>query len=234
MKLTVLFVLITTLTLTKSLSQGFGIEVFSGIGIGVLKADNLGTDGRTSNRVGGHLGVLGSVQISNSLFLESGLVYSPKGGFILTPSWGLYNPFGNYPNASRVILNYLDIPFLLSANSESLRVYIGPQLSLLTRAKFDADNSRSNIKDVKSSFYSTDVGLRLGIGYNSRPGVSARLDYGLGFKDIYRDPNSVWRTNSIEISVGYKYLDDLAKQSMRNGSKKGDNKKFPPIHREFQ
>ncbi len=222
--------MLATLSTKQSLSQGLGIEVFSGLGIGILKSTNVNL--YTSNRIGIQLGVLGSVQLRNALFFESGLILSPKGGFLVTPSSRI-NTLFNYPNYSEIILNYIDIPLLFSANSERIRIYAGPQISLMTKAKLDGDNSGSNYQDIKSYFYGTDIGLRLGIGLASKVGVSGRIDYSLGFKDINKDPNEIWRTNTIQISIGYKYLNYTAIQGLKNGSQKNSGNKFPPIHREF-
>jgi hypothetical protein len=229
MKFIIIQILIACVAVIETAGQSFGFEIFSGLGVGILKSEDTNT--KFSNRAAVFGGVLGSIQVSNSLFIESGVVISPRGGFLVTPS-SIFNLLNNYPTYTEIILGYADIPLLLSANSENLRIYFGPQLSVLTKAKIDYENNGTDLKDIKSTIYSNDIGLRIGIGYVSRIGLSGRLDFTNGFKDVYKDPNVIWKTNSLQIAIGYKYLSDAAKQKLRGNSNKNKyNQNITPIHR---
>jgi hypothetical protein len=80
---------------------------------------------------------------------------------------------------------------------QNFRLFIGPQLSMLMSAKQEKTSG-----SVKDAFEKSNWELRYGAGYN-RDRVTLQLYFLRGFTDINKDPSVKWKTQSIQLSIGY-------------------------------
>lgn len=141
----------------------------------------------TSDRTGFFAGLDATVPITENFEIGSGLYYSQKGYDIK----GGFNVKGlEFLGASAkagLKTQYIDLPVLLTANLNGLKIFAGPQVSYLTGADLKTTagvlgiNLLNKTIDVTDQFNRWDVGLTGGIGYQFSNGVSlmASYDYGL-------------------------------------------------------
>jgi hypothetical protein len=113
----------------------------------------------------------------------------------------------------------------------NLRLFIGPQLSVMTRVMYDGTVMSS--EQVSNTFNKTSIGLRYGLGFTTDSNIVVQVHLIAGLSDIYKHPDYKWRNNAWQFAIGYRFYHDQTHISTSSGSKKKGKKKddIIPEHR---
>ena len=172
-------------------SAGFGIR-------GGANFFNFGgedvSENNYTNRTGYHAGVYASILAANRIAIEPGVYYSVKG----TQNDDAVN--------SRAVLDYVDVPLLLRMYvSDGFNLFAGPQVSFLTKSKFESDFGGSTVSIDTNSIKDTDMGLVFGLGYNLPKGFNVQGSYDLGLTPIFENSDADVYNRGFKFSLGYSF-----------------------------
>ena len=146
------------------------------------------------NRIGYNIGLYNTFFLGNSIAIEPGVFYSVKG----TQN----KDFAN----SRAVLNYVDIPVLLRLYvSDGLNIFLGPQVSFLTRSTFEGDLFGSTVSFNTESVNNTDIGMLLGVGYNLPKGLNIQAAYNYGMSPVFKNSNADVYNRGYQLSLGFTF-----------------------------
>jgi hypothetical protein len=143
---------------------------------------------------GFHLGIFGSMPITKTYSLKSGLSFSLKGARTTTDS-----QITNYN------LHYLDIPILARKNIlPYVNLIAGPQISYLlgsrTRIK---DNGQILIEGSTEGLYRLDLGIHLGADYDMQNQLSVGLGFDWGLLSLDKEGNSKTYNRVFKLTLAY-------------------------------
>jgi hypothetical protein len=104
---------------------------------------------------------------------------------------------------NKLTLSYIEIPVLAKYKLESgLNFFLGPYVGFLMSASADPGGV-----DVKDFVESTDVGLKVGIGYELASGLGFNAHYEMGFTKLSKEVLGVQpSTNNTVIGIGISYM----------------------------
>lgn len=165
----------------------------------------------TSDRTGFFAGLDISIPLSDNFEVGSGLYYSQK-GYDLKGDFSVKGlEFLGAGAKAGLKTQYIDLPLLLTANINGLKVFAGPQVSYLTRADLKTTagifgvNLLNKTIDATSQFNRWDAALTGGIGYAFANGVSikASYDYGLMKIDSRESVNAYNR--GVRLGIGFSF-----------------------------
>jgi hypothetical protein len=117
-------------------------------------------------------------------------------------NWGLtpevlYSVYGSEWDNLKVDLDYVAIPVMLRFKPISLlSLEAGPQFSFLTKASYDGD-------DIKDQLKNNDFGLAFGAGLHLPLGFNAGVRYVLGFTDISEVSAESVKNRTFQVYVGW-------------------------------
>lgn len=178
-----LSLLFCLLLFTPGISQGLGIRGgYSLTNWRGLVLEGLDFENETLN--GFHLGFYGSVELSETVFMEPGVFYSRKGsgGSITDGSFDI-----SVENRGA----YLDAPLLFRFYFGGFNLVTGPQASLLlsneieiTQTDLGTGQNVSSTEDTADQFQDIELGFVFGLGYELDNGLNFSLTYDLGLTDI--------------------------------------------------
>ncbi|MBN7811682.1 PorT family protein [Algoriphagus sp. H41] len=147
-----------------------------------------------TNRAGFHAGIYASFMGEGPVTIEPGVFYSIK---------GTQNDDGL---DSRAILDYVDVPILLRFRvGEGFNLFAGPQVSFLTKSKFEGDIGDSTVSFETDAVKETDAGLVFGLGYNLPRGFNIQGSYDYGMTPIFKDSDSDVYNRGFKVSLGYTF-----------------------------
>ncbi|WP_299584506.1 porin family protein [uncultured Sunxiuqinia sp.] len=167
------------------------------------------------------LGVTGEFPVSESLSVESGLIFSSKGYKIDT-----YYPVPTFsgeffPIDERATLNYIDIPVMLKLTTSSKKTQLfgalGPYVALglsgkINREEYGIDDQGAIVykgsvdyagemgKDGQWKRF--DYGMQAGVGMIIRK-IVFRINYSYGLANIAQQENLTNNNRVIGVSLGY-------------------------------
>jgi len=161
-----------------------------------------------------HLGFYFDFRIKEELWFNTGvLVKSSQGANNLTkndvlslyPNLKTYLDSGQYSQS----LGSFNVPLMLKYRFKNhFFIELGPQVSLLTRARLNYVHSFNDVKlttsaNNRDSFNRFDVGLVSGIGYKLRKGkgMNIGVKYYVGLTDITKSNAGVNKNNVIYFKV---------------------------------
>jgi hypothetical protein len=185
----ILFVLCSAFTAGAQIQ--FGVK--AGLNIANLTMSGIQYGASTSSRADFNGGVLASLPLFSSFYLQPELMYSGQG---LSYSNSTANGTANY--------GYLNLPVLFKyQHASGLFAETGPQIGFLLSAK---DKGNGNTVDIKSQTQSIDFSWAFGIGYKlqSIP-MGIDLRYSLGLTNVYKYSGSGTGKNSV-FQFGLFYL----------------------------
>jgi hypothetical protein len=159
-------------------------------GVNVADAETKGTtfNGETGSQTGYHLGLIGSVDISNWFALQTEVWYSKKG-------------FSEGAGSVALDLTYIEIPVLAVVKLGlplSPRLFSGPVLGLESGCEVTFEGEKQNCEDAREGAPRTkgaDSGIIFGagLGFDFGPGMlTGDIWYNYGLTDISE------RTDAIE------------------------------------
>jgi hypothetical protein len=169
----------TTVNKSSYSTVQFGIKA----GVNLAKLTNSGPE-VFDYRTGFHAGALAHIHITPSFAIQPELVYSLQGAKF---------------SGGTDQFDYLNIPVLFQfLFGDGFRLQTGPQLGILTSAKFK--NASNNAEtDVKKLLRGTDFSWSFGASYLSSIGLGVDARYNLGITDITLEgtpeesKNRVWQ-----------------------------------------
>lgn len=178
------------------------VEVYSSLTLGRVR-EKVEDDLTQQNAFGTlarfpSIGVNVDVGLGENTMFETGLNYSARGSKVFE---------------SEFKFDYLDIPLNFVIQPKNFRVFFGPQFSILAGSKLDG-------QDASVAIENTDFGIRYGLGVEKRK-YSVRLIFQNGFKDVFRDTRYKWRSNAINIAIGYIVLRKHGGSATTNDPLKG-------------
>lgn len=176
---------------TANAQTGFGIR-------GGANFFNFGgedvSENNYTNRAGFHAGVYASILGGGPITVEPGVFYSIKG----TQNDDALN--------SRAVLDYVDVPVLVRFKiGEGFNVFGGPQVSFLTKSKFEGDLGGSTYSFNTDTVKETDAGLVFGLGYNLPQGFNIQGSYDYGMTPIFKDSDADVYNRGFKVSLGYTF-----------------------------
>ncbi len=147
-----------------------------------------------TNRAGFHAGVYASFMGEGPISIEPGVFYSVK---------GTQNDDGI---DSRAVLDYVDVPVLLRFRvGEGFNLFAGPQVSFLTKSKFEGDFGDSTVTLETDDVKSTDAGLVFGLGYNLPQGFNIQGSYDYGMTPVFENSDADVYNRGFKLSLGYTF-----------------------------
>lgn len=150
----------------------------------------------TSQLSGFHAGLIGEVPLSNSIFLNYGVLYAQK---------GLKLSIGGFEG--KIPVDYLEIPVslcykynLLVAN---IFAEVGPYagIGLSARVKAGGETQKIDFGTDDDEMKRLDFGLNIGGGIEINF-VRVGVRYGLGFVDLENDPEAEMFNGVLSLSMG--------------------------------
>lgn len=192
MKRLLILLSFAVLTATAASAQsGFGIR--GGANFFNFGGDDVSENDYT-NRVGFHAGVYASILGDGAIVIEPGVFYSVKGS---------QNDDGLN---SRAVLDYVDVPVLVRLRlGDGFNIFGGPQISFLTKSKFEGDFGGSTFSFDSDAVKETDAGLVFGLGYNLPKGLNIQGSYDLGMTPIFKDSDADVFNRGFKVSLGYTF-----------------------------
>jgi hypothetical protein len=144
-----------------------------GIVAGLNLANITGSDAGDNNamKMGVHGGIVVDLGVTDNFIIEPGVLFSMKGTQDADESDFKTN------------LNYIDIPILAKYKLESgLNFFLGPYIGILMSATAGPDDD-----DIKEFLETTDIGLKLGLGYELESGLGFAAHYSMGFTTVSKE-----------------------------------------------
>ena len=173
-------------------TTSFG-QIRFGLTAGANFANLTGDDAGDNNamKIGVHGGLLVDLGINDNFMIEGGVLYSMKGTQDADESDAKLN------------LNYLEIPILAKYQLESgLNFFLGPYIGFLMSATVEPGGT-----DIKDATESTDVGLKVGLGYQLESGLGFNAHYEMGLTSVGKEvAGETPKINNAVIGVGLSYM----------------------------
>ncbi|TQI71162.1 outer membrane protein with beta-barrel domain [Gramella sp. Hel_I_59] len=184
-----LLLLITSLSITKSLSQN---RTSLGVKVGVnFTGFHTGTSTYTGE-FGLNAGLIVDHKISNFLSIQPELIFNEKAGNYTIPGNEMV-----IRATSKV--KYIDIPIMAKINIlESINFQLGPQVGFLV-----AEKTEYNSDVVETTPKVLDLALNGGFGYQIKRNIFLQARYSYGVKEIFENEN--YKNSVISLSIGYKF-----------------------------
>lgn len=163
-------------------------------------------------------GVKAGLNLANQTFSGNGFTSSPSflpsihaGGYLtvmfsehlgLQPEV-LYSAQGAKSGSAKYKLGYVNVPILVRYSVNSLlSFHAGPQIGLLTSAKYDDGSTE---EDLKNEVKGTDIGVAAGVGIDLPMKLNFTFRFIKGLSDINDTGSDIKQKNyNLQLSVGYK------------------------------
>jgi hypothetical protein len=171
----------------------FGLK--GGVNISSANDEARVADAQVKPLVGYHVGGLAHIHVSRTFAVQPEVVYSKEGA--------KYSSAGYNGNTERHQINIPILAQYMFANG--VRLQTGPQLGLVTAAKFDDRNGNEvNKNDIATA----NAAWAFGIGYLTRSGFGLDARFNLGLTDLYKDgahPGQTAKSRVGQIGVFYQF-----------------------------
>ncbi len=190
MKKLFLLTALALFSLTISIAQvNFGAKA------GVNFSDITGPDVDSFNgRTAFHVGFMAEIMFSDVFAVQPEIVYSAQGSDYEDPG-----------DTGTAKVDFINIPIMAKYYvTEGLSLEAGPQVGILSSAKFEYDGGE---EDFKEDLKGIDIGVNFGLGYKLENGLNFSARYNLGLTDMNDseelDGGAEYKNSVIQISVGY-------------------------------
>jgi len=165
----------------------------------------------TKNHTGFYAGASAGIPLSKTISIEPGLYYTQK-GYELNGDLNIKSISFLGANAKATLQsNYIDIPVLLKANINGLQLFVGPQLSYLTKSNLNAKagvfgfSLLNKTWDVTNQFNRWDMGVTGGIGYQLPNGLGIRVSYDRGLSKVDANKNFDSYNQVFKAGISYNF-----------------------------
>jgi opacity protein-like surface antigen len=216
-----LFVLLTAMVCTfAARAQETHFGVMAGVHGSNFTSDI--PDFKSDMKIGFHIGGGVDLGLSDNFSINADLLYSIMGAKqTTTTEISLLGTTTKSVSDETVTVSYLQIPILARYKLESgLYFNAGPYIGIRMGYKDDADvttttttggsstsSSSSSSTTDDTGLTSTDLGLKLGLGYKMESGLDFGLNYGLGFGNLldkdYGGDTYYIHNSTIGLTIGY-------------------------------
>ena len=186
-----LFTILTViaLTTTTSLAQAqFGAT--AGLNMANVSGDD---DMEGDMKMGMHVGVSASFELSDAMTLKTGALYSMK---------GMQESLDG--ETLKFNLDYIEIPVNLSfAVSDQMSLMAGPYIGLLMSAKVMYDGDE--LFDLKDDMRAMDFGINIEAGFAVTEVISINAGYQMGLTSLDEDGDGDAKNSNILIGMTYSF-----------------------------
>lgn len=197
MKSKLVFLLLLGLLVQNVNAQKFGIK--GGLNLASMSfSEDMGTS--VKSMLGFHIGPVAEIEIQESLFFNTGVLYSMKGAKM---------DYGS--EDASTILNYLEIPLNVAykfsvGDKSDLFVQAGPYVGYALSGKSKFGDESSSIDFKEDGIKRIDFGLGVGLGIALGPIVPS-ISYQLGLSNLNDDSedNMTVKNKVLQISVAYMF-----------------------------
>jgi opacity protein-like surface antigen len=179
--------MVIVLTTTMSFSQ-----TQYGAVAGLNMANVSGDDVDGDMKIGMHVGVSASFELSDAMTLKTGALYSMKGA---------QDKFGD--ETLKYNLSYIEIPANLSfVVSDQMFLMAGPYIGLLMGAKLSFDGESEDISDDIAGM---DFGINIGAGFAVTEVISINVGYQMGLALLDSDGDGDMKNSNMHIGMTYSF-----------------------------
>ena len=183
---------IFTILCAGILTLGVSAQTQFGATAGLNMANISGDDMDGDMKIGMHVGVSASFELSDAMTLKTGALYSIK---------GMQNSEGG--ETAKFNLSYIEIPANLSfAVSDQMSLMAGPYIGLLMGAKVTFDG---NSMDFKDEIAGIDFGINLGTSFAVTEVISINAGYQMGLTSLDEDGEGDAKNSNIHIGMTYSF-----------------------------
>lgn len=141
-----------------------------------------------SRRFACNANILAGVPINEYLVVKAGLGYSQRGTVFQTAS---FPPFYGSETGT-VKMDYLELPILIFAGPELIRIFAGPQFSFPLKNDFDIDKN--------------EFGLKYGLALDVSRWINVRIQLYKGFTNFTGTNEVVLKNNYVGFVAGIKII----------------------------
>jgi hypothetical protein len=212
-KFLLLLSLLGSMSLTYAQTTKFG--VIAGFNLASVSNTSSGSTISSSTLAGFHAGAFAYFQLSKSVSIQPGVLFSLKGGTEdLTQSSGSYSVHAT----DKLTLNYVEVPVNVFYNIPVSfgKIFLGGgpyvALGLSGKEKVVYTGSISGSSDTNVTFGSNtndvknpDFGLNLGAGVSLQNNLLFKIGYGIGIANLSNVSGSTSHNNVFGVSVGYSF-----------------------------
>ena len=198
MRLKLICLIVLAMFIKIASAQTFGIK--GGMNIASMNFSSSGFDVSPKSIIGVHIGPVVEFKLQESLYFNSGLLYSLKG--FKMESEG---------ESASTNLNYLEIPLNLAykfpaSETSNFFVQAGPYLAYALSGKAKYGNESENINFKEDGLKRIDLGVGIGLGFELGPLVPS-VSYQLGLSNLNDDSSSDMKAKNkvFQISVAYMF-----------------------------
>jgi hypothetical protein len=177
-------------------AQKFGLK--GGINIANMKFSASGINFSPTSLVGFQVGPVADFKLQNSLYFNTGLLYSLKGCKLEYQGESITDKF-----------NYLEVPLNATykfplAEKSNFFIEAGPYLAyaLSAKEKVNGETEDINFKDDGVKRFDYGIGFGAGVEYSS---LVARLNYQLELANINDDSDTTVKNKVLQISIAYMF-----------------------------
>ena len=185
-----LFTILCASVLTLSVSAQAQFGATAGLNMANVSGDD---DMEGDMKMGMHVGVSASFELSDAMTLKTGALYSMKG--MQDSEDGETVKFN---------LSYIEIPANLSfAVSDQMSLMAGPYIGLLMGAKVMYDGDE--LFDLKDDMRAMDFGINIGAGFAVTEVISINAGYQMGLASLDEDGDGDAKNSNIHIGMTYSF-----------------------------
>lgn len=196
MKSKLIFLLLFALLVQTSKAQVFGVK--GGINFANMTFSTSGMDISPKSIVGFHVGPVADFELHESLYFNTGLLYSLKGFKLEFEGEGVTEQ-----------LNYLEIPLNIAykfSTSETTNFFIqaGPYLGYALSGKNKMDGETVDVEFGDGQMKRFDLGLGIGLGLELGPIVPS-VSYQFGLANLSDDSDITVKNKVLQVSIAYMF-----------------------------
>jgi len=189
-----LFTILTVVALTTTVS--FAQAQF-GATAGLNMSNVVGDGESLGMKMGMHVGVSASFELSDAMTLKTGALYSMKGAQMDLEGETL-----------KFNLSYIEIPANLSfAVSDQMSLMAGPYVGILMGAnmKLEVDGTTILEQDGTDGMAAMDIGINLGAGFAVTDAISINAGYQMGLTSLDEEGDGDAKNSNIHIGMTYSF-----------------------------
>lgn len=191
----IILICVLCISLVNAYTQKIGIK--AGLSMTSAKYIYLERKGLVSNKIGIQVGLISEIPISNTIYINSGILFSQKGT--------MYNFFD--PEEFNLSINYLELPLNISykyyLGSKKIFAQVGPYLGYVLSNKFlySGNEESYGYGSSANEMNRLDIGLNFGTGLEISK-VQFGINYGLGLTNITNHRFETLKNRTLSFSVG--------------------------------
>ncbi len=208
MKKILLFLLITSFTLSGLKAQDISYGLKAGVNFSKLCSDDDTYNEMSEGSAAFHFGALIEFPISDKFSIQPEFLFSQVGDKL---SSATINDDEIINEDTHIKINYFSIPLIVKYYAtDNIFFEAGPQMDFLRSADgrtyvSNHFETEINEEDVKDRLETTNYGFGMGAGYKATNGVFVNARYVIGLSDVTKNVFSTYKNNAFQFSVGFMF-----------------------------